>query len=601
MKNTEKIILKQDTLASRIPSSVVQFILYFIKKQPLRFIAILFISVIWALNESAFPYFIKHIVNTIQEFHGNRSDIYPLVMPFVIGLITLWVLMALTQRLQQIIAMYTIPKMRAQIRQHAYGYVRQHSHSYFMNHFAGDIANKIQAMPSSCENIVDIIIYSTIGMVALLIFSFILMWSADHFFASIMLLWVMCHASIVIMMMKKGNRLSKVHADAVSTLSGKIVDCISNIQNVKLFSRSSFERDYLNTYQESEIIKGRKFDWHSVTMQLVLAALSVIFVSSMVFGLVYQWVHYHISLGDFSLISLLMFSLLGMMWFMSFNLTRLAREAGIVRSALQLINAPHTIKDAPNAPIIRINMGKIAFKRVQFDYQNNTPLFNNLSVTINAGTKVGLVGFSGSGKSTFVNLIMRFYDISQGEILIDEQNIAAVQQHSLWEQIAMIPQDPSLFHRSLLENIRYGDIHASDDQVIAAAKAAHCHEFIGDLEQGYHTLVGERGVKLSGGQRQRIAIARGILKNAPILILDEATSSLDTITEKHIQQSLETLMKNCTTLVVAHRLSTLTNMDHILVFNQGEIIEEGHIKSLLANKGHFHQLWNMQQNGFLPE
>lgn len=214
---------------------------------------------------------------------------------------------------------------------------------------------------------------------------------------------------------------------------------------------------------------------------------------------------------------------------------------------------------------------------------------------------MGLVGFSGSGKSTLVNLILRFYDIQSGEILIDGQNICQVTGDSLRQQIAMIPQDPTLFHRSLMENIRYGREEASDQEVFEAAKLAHCHEFIDQLDEKYHSLVGERGVKLSGGQRQRIAIARAILKNAPILIMDEATSSLDSVTEKIIQRSLENLMKNRTTIIIAHRLSTLLHMDRILVFHQGFLVEDGSIQELLNKKGHFSQLWNMQADGFLPE
>jgi ATP-binding cassette subfamily B protein len=214
---------------------------------------------------------------------------------------------------------------------------------------------------------------------------------------------------------------------------------------------------------------------------------------------------------------------------------------------------------------------------------------------------VGLVGFSGSGKSTFVNLILRFYDIQSGQILIDNQNVADVTQDSLREQIAMIPQDPTLFHRTLMENIRYGRLTATDEEVTVAAKLAHCEEFIDKLDEGYHSMVGERGIKLSGGQRQRIAIARAILKNAPILILDEATSSLDTVTEKLIQQSLHTVMQHRTTMVIAHRLSTLANMDRILVFHKGKVIEDGTQDELLNLQGQFARLWEMQTNGFLPD
>ena len=227
-------------------------------------------------------------------------------------------------------------------------------------------------------------------------------------------------------------------------------------------------------------------------------------------------------------------------------------------------------------------------------------VFDNLSVTLRAGEKVGLVGFSGSGKSTFANLILRLFEPQKGAIYIDDQDISQCTQDSLRSQISMIPQEPVLFHRSIMENIRYGHTQASNQEVFVAAKKANAHHFIQEASDGYETQVGERGIKLSGGQKQRVAIARAILKNAPILLLDEATSSLDSITEKSIQAALEVLMKNRTVLVIAHRLSTIAHMDRILVFQNGEIIEDGAHTDLLTQNGHYARLWDMQAGGFLP-
>jgi ATP-binding cassette subfamily B protein len=295
------------------------------------------------------------------------------------------------------------------------------------------------------------------------------------------------------------------------------------------------------------------------------------------------------------------FWLLGFIWFVSYQMTIYTREIGVIGNALSLVRKSHGLVDAQNAKPIHITRGEIHFDHVTFSYQKNRNVFKDLNLTIAAGEKVGLVGFSGSGKTTFVNLMLRFYDLQSGKILIDGQDIAHATQDSLRSQIAMIPQDPALFHRSLMENIRYGLLDASDDDVIRASELAHCHEFIIRLDGSYEALVGERGVKLSGGQRQRIAIARAILKNAPILILDEATSALDSATEKLIQESLHNLMQNRTAIVVAHRLSTLNDMDRIIVFHHGRVIEEGTKEQLLKAKGHFAMLWDMQTDGFLPE
>jgi ATP-binding cassette subfamily B protein len=246
-----------------------------------------------------------------------------------------------------------------------------------------------------------------------------------------------------------------------------------------------------------------------------------------------------------------------------------------------------------------IEKGTIEFKNVAFEYHQPQELFKNKSIKIHGGQRVGLVGSSGSGKTTFVNLIVRLFDISQGEILIDNQNIKAVTQQSLREHIGFIPQDPALFHRSLMDNIRYGNLTANDEDVIEAAKKAHADEFIQKTPHGYHTLVGERGIKLSGGQRQRIAIARAFLKNAPILILDEATSALDSVTERTIQESLTQLMLDKTVIVIAHRLSTLLSMDRILVFDQGKIVQDGSHHQLINQPGIYATLWQSQIGGFL--
>ncbi|MEZ4819057.1 MAG: ATP-binding cassette domain-containing protein [Bdellovibrionota bacterium] len=274
---------------------------------------------------------------------------------------------------------------------------------------------------------------------------------------------------------------------------------------------------------------------------------------------------------------------------------------GNIAEGVRMIVKPHEVTDIKDAPALRVTRGEIVFHDVCFSYANEKPIFNNLNIRIAPGQRVGLVGFSGSGKTTFTNLILRMYNIQSGVISIDGQDIAKYSQESLRDQISMIPQEPMLFHRTLLDNIRYGKEQATDEEVFAAAQAAQAHDFIMQLPDGYQAYVGERGVKLSGGQRQRIAIARAILKNAPILALDEATSSLDSITEKAIQHSLEHVMKNHTVLVVAHRLSTISQLDRIIVFDQGKVVEDGPHAKLLQDGKFYARLWSMQVGGFLPQ
>jgi ATP-binding cassette subfamily B protein len=417
----------------------------------------------------------------------------------------------------------------------------------------------------------------------------------------ILFVWLVIHLGLTAIFLRKGNVLWEIHSNSVATLSGKIIDAFTNMLTVRLFARENYELNYLNKYQKDEIRKSQKAMLLMELTRIGLGLNGLFLIFGMVFMLIYAWVHHWITLGDFTQVGMQSFWLLGWIWFVSYQLMIFARELGTVSDSLKLVQKGHDLLDAKNASSIQITHGQIHFEDVTFSYRRNQPVFKKLNVTIESGQKIGLVGFSGSGKSTFVNLILRFYDINRGKIFIDQQNIADVTQHSLRSQIAMIPQDPTLFHRTLMDNIRYGRLNATDAEVIRASKLAHCDDFIGKMEEGYQSLVGERGVKLSGGQRQRIAIARAILKDAPVLILDEATSSLDSVTEKLIQESLNELMKNRTTIVVAHRLSTLVNMDRILVFHKGNIVEDGSKEDLLKQKGHFAKLWNMQIDGFLPE
>lgn len=584
-----------------LPNSAFLFIYHFVKRQRLGFLTISLIAIIWAVNDAFFPYFLKLIVNKVQHFQGEPSAIYSAVAGVLSLLVVFWVVTELCLRIQGIVQIYTFPYFRANIRRTVFDYVKFHSHDYFANHFAGNIAKKIADLPSSCQSIMELVCFNFITTITGSVIVLVMMWMIKPLFAAVLLIWLCLHLGLTFIFLRHGNDLWEQHSDSVSVLSGKIVDIFSNISSMRLFARGQYETGYLQNYQHEEIHKAKKAMWLLEINRFVLGLSGLFLIFSMVFLLLYFWAHRYITIGDFTQIGMQMFWLLGWIWFISFQMSVFAREWGTVNNALNLITKGHDVTDAPKAYPLKVTQGKIQFENVTFEYQKKRPIFHELNVTIGAGQRVGLVGFSGSGKTTFVNLILRFYDLTSGRILIDEQDIAKVTQDSLREQIAMIPQDPTLFHRSLIENIRYGRLTASDEEVMTAARLAHCHEFIEKLDHGYHAMVGERGIKLSGGQRQRIAIARAILKNAPILILDEATSALDTVTEKLIQESLHTVMQNRTTIVIAHRLSTLADMDRIIVFSKGKIIEDGIQDELLYAGGEFARLWEMQTNGFLPE
>lgn len=585
----------------QLPKSTLQFIYHFVHQQWLKFAIIAGVSIIWGINDTLFPYFIKLIVNTLQHYQGTRTAVFGALSSVLLLLVLFWLGTECFLRLQGVIQVYTFPQFRANIRKEVFDYVQSHSQEFFANHFAGKIANKLANLPLSCQTIMESICFQFVTAITGAILVLIMMWLTKPIFAVILLLWLFFHFGITLIFLRYGNKLAAIHADAITVLNGNVVDVFTNIMSVCLFGRNRYEAKYLSHYQQDEINKAKKSMWLIEIMRVGLGLSGLFLIFGMVFTLVYGWVHGWVSLGDFTQVGMQSFWLLGWIWFVSYQLTVFIRELGTVSDALSIIRKSHDVLDIADASDIQIKHGEIQFVDVTFAYRAKHDVFKNFNVTIAPGKKIGLVGLSGSGKSTFVNLILRFYDPQQGRILIDGQDISQLTQISLRSQIAMIPQDPTLFHRSLMENIRYGRLDATDEEVMAAAKLAHCHEFVSKLETGYDTLVGERGIKLSGGQRQRIAIARAILKNAPIIILDEATSSLDSITEKLIQDGLQHLIHNKTTLVIAHRLSTLTHMDSILVFSNGKIIEQGSREALLQANGHFAMLWNTQTDGFLSD
>jgi ATP-binding cassette subfamily B protein len=384
-------------------------------------------------------------------------------------------------------------------------------------------------------------------------------------------------------------------------ITGKMVDKLSNILSIRLFARSKEEGTSLSKTLDDAVKAEQKLQWGYFWIWFFYGYAFVTLQGINLYFLIKGRQEGWISVGDFVVVLGINTAIADFLWELAQDLSQFSKLWGRATQALRTLQVLPEIQDKAEASVLKVTQGKIVFDAVKFNYKGATPIFSDKSVAINSGQKVGLVGYSGGGKSTFVNLILRLYDVTDGRILIDGQDIRDVTQDSLHSMIATIPQDPSLFHRSLIENIRYGRMDATNEEVIEAAKHAHAHEFITKLPQGYESLVGERGVKLSGGQRQRIAIARAILKNAPILILDEATSQLDSITESHIQESLWELMQNKTTLVIAHRLSTLLQMDRILVFDQGKIVEDGTHQALLSKEGLYKTLWDSQVGGFLGD
>ncbi len=588
-------------LDSALPKTLPAFLWHAVQPQLKWFLFIAILPIAWGLQQTIFPYCTKLIIDTISTYTGNKNDIYRyLATPLWIWAIT-WAFLIFNWRFLDIADVKFIPHFQSTIRFRIFEYLERHSHQYFSNELAGGLANKISDIANGAWDVLVFLFRELVPATFATFISIIVLGTVNPTFSIIFTLFFIAHMSICYKLSHKIEQLSDQHSQTKSTLQGNIVDSLSNIVNVRLFARNTYELSYLNQFQKTEINAQKRLLWSLFKVRSYLELPSVLMIMGTLYFLIRGWQADQIGAGDFAFVITVAFNVIMCVWQLGWRLPDFFKQIGTCQQALSLIREPHQIIDQPNAPDLIIQQGKIVFDNVHFHYNPNMDLFKNKNITINPGEKIGLVGFSGSGKSTFVNLILRYYDIESGAILIDDQNIASVTQDSLRNNIAMIPQDVTLFHRSLKENIQYGSLNADEADIILASKKAHCHEFIEQLELGYETLVGERGIKLSGGQRQRIAIARAILKNAPILILDEATSALDSMTEQQIQESLNVLMENRTTIVIAHRLSTLLGMDKILVFHQGQIIEQGKHQSLLAQNGHYATLWQMQVGGFLPE
>lgn len=578
------------------------FIVFFLKKQWLKIMLVQLLWLAWSLDQTLFPLLFGKIIDGFSNYIGDRAAAWNALKTPILSAIALWIGIEVAFRLSGILMAFTFPKLDKQIRMYMFSHMHDHSYAYFSNHFAGNIATKISDMVDNVNHILQLILTLFLPTLVAVIIASIIFYSLNPFFSSVLLGWAFIHIGIGITYASRCSYYSHIHSEVRSHLNGRIVDSLTNYFAVKIFGNKRYELRYVGALQTQEQKKNQYQLIYIEKVRLVLGILSFLGPGLALNGYAYWcWTRHLISVGDIVLVFNTSWNIIMILWWSCIELPNFFKSLGICRQSLSLLQDPLTIVDHPKAQALKVTHGKIQFQKVHFQYENAAPLFSNKSIALQPGQKVGLVGYSGSGKTTFVNLILRLFDLQSGQILIDGQDIAAVTQESLRKAITLIPQDPTLFHRTLRENIRYGREDASDEDVVEAAKKAHAHEFIMALSQGYDSLVGERGTKLSGGQRQRIAIARAILKDAPLLILDEATSALDSFTEAHIQESLAILMENRTTIVIAHRLSTLLNMNRILVFERGKIVEDGNHETLIEKKGIYQSLWDAQAEGFLPD
>jgi ATP-binding cassette subfamily B multidrug efflux pump len=586
------------------PPGLIAFLWHFARQAKWLFAALFVVELCVALSDSAVPWFMGRVVTMVTKTPPDRF--LAVGWPWLVGMAVVVVIVrptvALTRYLitnQAIAAPFT-----GMIRWQSHWHVVRQSWAFFQNDFAGRISNRVmQTGPSvrstltaTISTVWYILVYgvSAIGLSA----------AADRWLALPILLWFASYAALLYFFVPRMRERSKVSSIARSTLMGRIVDSYTNILTVKLFARASEEDRYVRNAVDQHIDLFKAAQRLLTAFAAILDVLNALLIAGSGALALVLWRYGKVEVGAIAMVLPLTLQLTNMSRQIAMRITEIFEDVGVVQEGMLTIAQPLQLPDPAGAKPLKVGTGRIEFKNVDFGYGRDVGVLQNFNLTVAPGEKIGLVGRSGAGKSTVVNLLLRFFDLEDGAILIDGQDIADLTQESLRSQISVVTQDTSLLHRSIRANIRYGRPTAGSEEIERAAKLAHAHEFILDLEdwqgrRGYDAHVGERGVKLSGGQRQRVAIARVILKNAPILVFDEATSALDSEVEAAIQSSLGALMTGKTVIAIAHRLSTIAQMDRLVVIDRGRIVEQGTHSELIAHGGHYAALWRRQAGGFI--
>jgi ATP-binding cassette subfamily B multidrug efflux pump len=497
-----------------------------------------------------------------------------------------------------------IPNVATLFRWRGHKHVMRQSIGWFEADFAGRVANRVMQTPRSAGEVVFHVFDALAYALAYVVGALFLLMNANTLLLFPLLIWVIAYVFLLRYVVRRVEPASKDSSNARSELNGRVVDAYTNIHSVKMFAHTQSELAYV----KEAIEDTRKTVFREMRiytrMDFILSTMNAMLIAGTVGTALFLWTYDQVSSGEVAAASALVIRFNGMSGWIMWAFTTFFRELGVVGEGLETLAAPVKLLDAPNAKPLQIANATVEFNNVTHHYGRETGGLDNLTLHVEAGQKVGLVGRSGAGKSTLFKLLLRFYDAESGQILIDGQNISQVTQDSLRHEIGMVQQESSLLHRSIRENILYGREGANNTDMIAAAKQAEAHDFIQTLQDqsgniGYESTVGERGVKLSGGQRQRIALARVILKDGPILLLDEATSALDSEVEATILDTLYQLMEGKTVIAIAHRLSTIAQMDRIVVMDEGRIIEDGTHDTLLQKGDLYAQLWARQSGGFL--
>lgn len=521
-----------------------------------------------------------------------KSVLYKVLIIFVIS----WVFW----RTSNFTTAYFQTHIMADLSNYCFAYLHKHSVNFFNNNFVGALVKKVNRFARSFEGVVDGIIWDFLPITINIGLIIIILSSRNLWLGLSILIWVIIYIIINYYFSLYKLKYDVKRTELNSKVTGVLADTITNQLNVKLFTGYDRENRLFQKIN-GQLQKLRIFTWNlSNHFNSFQALLMIILEIGIMFYAVTLWQKGSITVGDFVLIQTYLSIIIMRLWNFGRIIRNYYENMAEAYEMTEILERPHGIKDSKSAKSLKVEKGEIEFKNVNFAYNRTNKVISNFNLKIESKEKIGIIGPSGSGKSTLINLLLRNYDLDHGKIKIDSQKISSITQESLWKNISLVNQDSILFHRTLKDNIKYGKLNATDKEVYQASKLANAHKFIINFPEEYNTYVGERGVKLSGGERQRVTIARAILKNSPILVLDEATSSLDSVSEELIQDALYNLMKDKTVIVIAHRLSTIMKMDRIVVIDKGKIVEQGNHQELIKKKGGLYKkLWEKQVGGFV--
>jgi ATP-binding cassette subfamily B multidrug efflux pump len=595
-----------DSYLEQPPNTILAFCLFYSRGFIVPLIVLSFLTAMVAMFEVTLFSFMGRLVDWLAESDKQTFLANEWQTLLWMGSVPLLILPILTALHSLVSHQSLLGNYPMSIRWRAHQYLLRQSVDFYARDFAGRVAAKMMqtalAVRESVMKLLDVLVYISVYFVS----AVVMVAQSNWLLMLPMLTWLACYIMIQFKFVPRLKNVSIAQANARADMTGRIVDAYSNVSTVKLFSHTDREaeyaRDSMDGFMQTVYRQMRLATGLNVSVQIINHLLT--FATGVLS--IYLWLHDLVTVGDIAIAIAVVLRLHGMAHWIMWEVSALFENIGTVVDGMETLSKPLTVVDKNNAKPLSVNAGAIHFDQVDFQYDAHRKVIDKLTLDIKPGEKVGLVGRSGAGKSTTVNLLMRFYDVTQGSITIDGQNIADIQQESLRANIAMVTQDTSLLHRTVRENILYGRPDASEEDMIAAAKQAEAHDFIMQLRDpdgntGYDVQVGERGVKLSGGQRQRIAIARVLLKDAPILVLDEATSALDSEIEAAIQSSLYTLMQGKSVIAIAHRLSTIAAMDRLVVMDEGKIVEQGTHQELLEFGGVYARLWKRQTGGFIGD